>query len=95
MAVGVLQEFEATVEQYDQVNEKVNPGGNPPDGLILHCGGEIGGGKMRVFDIWETADAFEKFAEERLGPAIGEVMGADAAPPTVREVNELHDVIQP
>jgi hypothetical protein len=94
MAVGVLQEFETTVENYDAVNEKLDPASNPPQGLMLHCGSEIGGGKMRVFDVWESKEAFEKFAQERLGPAVAEVMG-EGTEPTKLEVHELHDLVQP
>jgi len=35
MAVVVIQDFEATVEEYDQVNEKLGDG--TPDGAILHA----------------------------------------------------------
>jgi hypothetical protein len=91
MAVVVIQEFVATVEQYDQVTEKVDGANNPPDGLIAHAGVDAGGGKVAVYDIWETAEAFEKFAEERLGPIVGEVLGEDAAPPKL-EIKEARDV---
>jgi hypothetical protein len=93
MAVGVLQEFEGTTDQYDAVNAKLDMENNPAPGMIVHTASDIGGGKMRVYDVWESADAFEKFAEERLGPAIAEAVD-DPSPPTVREVNELHDFQQ-
>ena len=35
MAVVVIQEFEATPEEYDQVNEKL--GEETPEGAILHA----------------------------------------------------------
>ena len=75
MAVGVLQEFEATRDQYDAVNEKLDPMSNPPQGLILHAASDIGGGKFRVYDVWESEDAWNKFRDERLGPAVAEVAG--------------------
>jgi hypothetical protein len=28
-----------------------------------------------VYDIWESPEAFERFMKEKLGPALGEVMG--------------------
>ncbi len=92
MAVGVLQEFESSVEEYDKVSEKLDTKSNPPEGAIVHCGMDLGGGKMRVFDVWESKEAFEKFMEERLGPAIAEVAGPDSPPPTLMEVHELHDL---
>jgi hypothetical protein len=97
MAVMVIQEFEATEEQYDKVNEILDPAGNPPDGLILHSGAILEGGKAKVVDIWESASAWDAFLNDRLGPAVVEVMGPPpegAAPPPI-EVHELKDLVQP
>jgi len=97
MAVMVTQEFPASVEQYDHVNEKLDVESNPPEGLILHAGADIGGGKMKVVDIWESADAWQSFLDNRLGPAVVEVMGPPPEgaeqPPT--EIHELHDLVKP
>jgi len=67
--------------------------GNPPAGLIVHTGGPVGDGEMRVIDIWESPDAFQTFVAERLGPTIAQVMGAYAPTPSV-EIRELYDVIK-
>jgi hypothetical protein len=81
MAVGVLTAApEFTKELYDQVTEKMF--GHPapmtkdesPDGLIVHSAGP-GEQGYYVYDIWESREAFERFMQERLGPAIAEVMG--------------------
>lgn len=93
MAVSVVVEFEATMEQYDAVNEKLDAHANPPEGMIIHSAADIGGGKIRVIDIWESADAYGKFAEQKLGPAIVEVVGPDA-PQIQPQITELHDVIK-
>jgi hypothetical protein len=97
MAVMVIQEFPATVEQYDQVNEKLDPANNPPEGLILHSGADMGGGKMKVVDVWESEDAWNSFLEGRLGPAVVEVMGPppEGVEPPPIEVRELRDLVQP
>ena len=92
MAVAVIQTFEATIDEYDAVNEKLDPTNNPPQGLIIHTGGETGG-KIKVVDVWESEAAFQSFRESRLGPAVVEV-APDAAPPEV-EIYELHDVVKP
>jgi hypothetical protein len=96
MAVMVIQEFPATVEQYDQVNEKLDPASNPPKGLILHSGAETDGG-MKVVDIWESADAWQDFLDNRLSPAVVEVMGPppEGAEPPPIEIRELRDLVQP
>ena len=67
--------------------------GNPPAGLIVHTGGPVGDGELRVIDIWESTDAFETFVAERLAPTIAQVMGANAPTPSV-EIRELYDVIK-
>jgi hypothetical protein len=73
MAVIVIQEFEATTDQYDQVNEKL--GGVVPNGLIAHAGAQSGDGKIKVVDIWESEEKWESFLNGRLGAAIVEVIG--------------------
>jgi hypothetical protein len=94
MAIGLLQEFEASVDQYNEVHKKVHPEDDPPAGLIMHCGGEIDGGKVRVWDVWESQAKFDEFMESRLGPAIAEAMGPDTKPDKF-EVIELIDLTIP
>jgi hypothetical protein len=85
MAVAMLQTAEMfTKEMYDQVSEKIF-GKAPfdtseaPEGLILHSAGQ-GDRGWYVYDIWESREAFERFNDEKLMPAIKEVMG-DVQPP--------------
>ena len=90
MAVAMLQMAEMfTKEIYDQVSEKMfgHTDMRPeeaPEGLILHSAGQ-GDRGWYVYDIWESQEAFERFSDEKLMPAIKEVMGdvqpePDAAP---------------
>lgn len=80
MAVGVLSAApEFTKELYDSVTEKMfghSPMGTDeaPEGLIMHSAGQ-GEQGYYVYDVWESREAFERFMEERLGPAMAEVMG--------------------
>jgi hypothetical protein len=94
MAVVVIQEFEATPEEYDQVTERIDPNANPPDGLIVHTGIDLGGGKMRAVDVWESAEQFQSFAESRLGPAVTEVVGPDSPEPQI-DIQEARAVVKP
>jgi uncharacterized glyoxalase superfamily protein PhnB len=92
MAVIVIQEFEGTREEYDAVNEKIDPENNPPSGLIVHAGADIGGGKLRVVDIWESEGDFQSFLQERLVPAIAEVN--PDAPQADVQMHEAIDLVK-
>jgi hypothetical protein len=89
MAVLVTQDFEATLEEYDQVNEKL--GDETPDGAILHAAVDLGGGKMRSIDVWESAEAFQSFVQDKLIPAIAAVNpdAPQAEEPVIQEVYDL------
>jgi hypothetical protein len=80
MAVGVLAAApEFTRQVYDNITEKMF-GHSPmradeaPEGMILHSAGQ-GEQGFYVYDVWESREAFDRFMEERLGPAMAEVMG--------------------
>jgi hypothetical protein len=93
MAVIVIQEFPATLEQYEAVNAELDSRSNPPEGLIIHTGGQVGDG-MRVIDVWESEGAWQQFLNDRLVPAVTKVAGEDA-PEAQIEVSELHAVFTP
>jgi hypothetical protein len=87
MAVAMLQTAEMfTKEMYDQVTEKMFGHPSPiradesPDGLIVHSAGQ-GDSGWYVYDIWESQEKFQAFMDEKLGPAIQEVMGDQQPPP--------------
>lgn len=75
MPVAVVLEFaDATLAQYDEVIAKMGfePGGQGPAGALFHWVTETDGG-MRVTDVWETAEQFERFSEEKIGPITQEL----------------------
>jgi hypothetical protein len=81
MPVAVEMNFTgATLDQYDQVIEKMGltPGGSVPPGAISHwvAKTEVG---IRVVDVWESKEQFERFAQEQIGPYSREV-GMDGEP---------------
>lgn len=95
MAVGLRVKFEGgTQEQYEAVNAQMNVEADPPSGLIFHAAGPIEDG-WGVLDFWESRDAFDRFLESRIGPAIQEL--GDRAPQSPPEIKEfpVHNVIQP
>ena len=91
MAIVVIQDFEATTEVYDKVNEKLDdeqPGG------ILHAAVDLGNGKMRAIDVWESRGDWENFVQDKLIPAIAEV-DPNAPQAGEPEVHEIYDLQQP
>ncbi len=70
MAVGVVLDFKgATLDQYDQVIEKMGLQLGKPlsQGGLAHWVTKTDDG-IRVYDLWETREEFEKFAQEQIGP---------------------------
>jgi len=92
MAVGVLLKFEGTLEQYDQVVEKMgfSPGGAGPPGLLFHWVTGTDEDEFRVTDVWETREQFEEFSQEKIGPLAQEV--GISEPPEVR-LYEVHNYL--
>ena len=74
MAIVRLQDAEQmTEETYNRVADKMGVRDNPPDGLVVHTAGEVDG-HWRIVDVWETEEAMQRFDQERLGPAVAEVL---------------------
>jgi hypothetical protein len=92
MPVAVEMDFSgATVDQYDRILEKMGltPGGATPPGAISHWVAETSDG-MRVVDVWETKEDFERFAQEQIGPYSKEV-GIESEP--ALRVFEVHNYL--
>jgi hypothetical protein len=77
---------------YDAVTSKVMPGDQLPDGCELHIAGPVEQG-WRVITVWESRDAFDRFREDKLLPAIKELAGGEGPPPVEPEVNPVHKLI--
>lgn len=66
MAIAVQQDIAGgSLDQYDQVLQKM--GGPNDPALLFHWVTKTADG-MRVTDVWTSKEAFEKFAEEKIGP---------------------------
>jgi hypothetical protein len=101
MAVAFIQEFDVrgddrSTTNYDTINERLNTREDPPEGGLVHTAGfDEDAGVFRIFDVWETREAGERFIRERLRPILEEVMASrpDAAPPDREAWYELHDLM--
>jgi hypothetical protein len=86
----------AGTDMYDGVQAAMNIASDPPEGLIFHWAGEVDG-KWTITDVWGSREAYDRFREERLFPAIQKVSGMDPASgpqPTITEF-AVHDYVKP
>jgi hypothetical protein len=92
MAVAVQLDFRgATLAEYDEINERIGllPGGPASPQEIFHWVAKTDDG-FRVVDVWETREAFEKFAREKLDPIYREV--GVSQPPAI-QFFEVHNYL--
>jgi hypothetical protein len=89
MAIGLILDFEGgTLDQYDQVVEKMDLGGKVPDGAHFHWVAKTDDG-VRVVDVWEDPAKFEAFAAEKIGPLSAE---AGLGEPKITQY-EVHNIL--
>jgi hypothetical protein len=101
MPVAFIQEFgivgdDRSTTNYDTVTERLNVEADPPVGAIVHTAGyDEEAGVFRIFEVWETREACEKFLQERVMPIVEELIGegADAPPPERQSLYELHGLV--
>lgn len=89
MSVMVIIELDGvTVEQYEQVNETmgVSRVADVP-GLLSHTAAQADDGLL-IVDVWESAEAFEGFVEERLGAALAQAGVSGRPEPRVIPVHK-------
>jgi hypothetical protein len=92
MAIAVEMNFSgATTDQYDQVIEKMGltPGGATPPGAISHWVAKTDDG-MRVVDVWESREVFDRYNQEKIGPYSQEA--GITSPPETR-FYEVHNFL--
>lgn len=96
MAIGVYFQFaDTTADQYDEVARRLNGGQPltklsewPGGGILAHAAWQEESGALCVFDVWDSAEAFQSFGE-KLMPIIGEVGLPQAEPHIV----QLHNFV--
>jgi hypothetical protein len=58
-----------SLQMLDEVTEEMQVDQDPPDGILLHVHFEQDG-RVRIVDVWESEEAYERFREARLLPAM-------------------------
>ena len=73
MAVMMLMRWASvTPEQYDEARERAGWERNPPTGGIFHVAA-FADDALHVTDVWESAEDFQRFADDRLMPVVKEL----------------------
>jgi hypothetical protein len=74
---------------------KAEIGQEPPKGLVLHLVTKHDGG-LRHFNVWESSEDWDRYRQERVGPAVGRVLAAagitERPPEPVEQPLEVVDV---
>ena len=79
MAVVMSMQWRgSTPDQYEQVRSLANWEGDRPEGGNFHVAG-FDGDTLRIVDIWESPELFQRFQEGRLAAALQEV-GVEGQP---------------
>jgi hypothetical protein len=77
-----------TADVYNRALEELDWDDNVPEGFLSHTACVTPEG-IFVFDVWESAEQFGRFAETRLGPAIAAATDGQA-PPVEPRIYPIH-----
>lgn len=92
MGVAVMLTWKGlTIEDYDRVLADLRLDADKPAGGILHWAGPTDSG-VQIVDIWESAEQFERFGEERLAPVL-ERQGITSEPDVT--IVPIHNIFAP
>jgi len=92
MAIAMVMRFPGiTPDIYDAACERIGWERDPADGGLFHAA-YFDDGVLRVFDVWESAEQFQRFVADRLDPGLRE-MGVTDQPEV--ELHEVHRLFQP
>jgi hypothetical protein len=96
MAVAIVQEFpiegdDRSTTNYDGIHKALGVEENPPAGGLVHTAGfDEQAGLFRIFEVWESREAWDAFYNDRLLPVIQPVLDQGAQSPETR-IYELHN----
>ncbi|MGY1697541.1 hypothetical protein ACI780_21800 [Geodermatophilus sp. SYSU D00814] len=95
MTLGVITDVSAPVELYDVLHAAILQRSDPAtDGLLLHLARPTADG-FQVIDVWESREAQERRNREVILPALAEVLGDQAPPPSVVTEFEVRGLVLP
>ena len=81
-------------ELYRRISAEI--GAEPPEGLLVQLVVKHDGG-LRHVNVWASRQAWERYRQERVGPAVGKVLAAagitERPPEPVEQRLEVVDVL--
>jgi hypothetical protein len=80
-----------TKEDYDKLLDAVRWETDVPDGAMFHVASFTEDG-LRVTDVWESADSFDRFVANRLMPGVQQ-LGIPGQPDV--EIAQVHRIFAP
>jgi hypothetical protein len=90
MAIAIMFESpEWTAAQYDRIAGEVMPGGKLLAGMLAHIAGNRPDGGFRVVEVWESAEAAQRFAQQTLIPTAQRLNLPRIPEPQVWNVHKL------
>jgi hypothetical protein len=92
MAIVMIMEWQGVdLKGYEEVRRITNFEGDPPAGGMFHVAA-LDGDRLRVVDVWESAEAFQAFVQARLMPATQQA-GITAQPDV--KILPAHNIFTP
>jgi hypothetical protein len=92
MAIVMVMRWEGvTLAQYEEARRRVDWEGAPAPGGLLHVAGHDGSA-LRVVDVWDSPEDFERFSRERLVPVTSQL---DVTTEPQVEMYPLHALFAP
>lgn len=77
MTYAFIQDVPANAEMYEQVRKLI--GDEAPEGLVSHVVVQREAG-LRYIDVWNTQSDWEHFRDERVHPAVSQVLTSMGIP---------------
>ena len=90
MSVARIVKAPIDTDTYDKVRAHLGIVDTPPPGGQLHVAAVGDDGQLRIFEVWDTREQAEAWAERVA--AAREEAGVGGAPPTI-EYLEVHSVL--
>jgi hypothetical protein len=92
---AVILDVPAPVEVYDAVHAQLlQQGVTSIEGLIVHLGRATPEG-FQVLEVWESAEQYDRYNRELVGPIIARLAECRSLPPPDPTVIDVHGLVVP